>query len=208
MSVKECDHHRGRRRRRCRRLCAWCLIVNFIILFFILLVWAALQPRKPRFIIQDVTVYAFNFSAPNYLTSNFQVTIFSRNPNSKIGIYYDRLVVYAAFQSQQITYFTDIPPVYQGHKDVTVWPPFVAGSNVPVAPYYSAALGQVQNSGLLLLTIKLDGRVRFKIGTFTTGRYNLHVKCPATISFGNQNSGYYVGNAVKFQLSQSCSVTV
>lgn len=212
MSAKDdCGHHGDKRRKIFRRICAGILILAFIILVVVLIVWAVLQPTKPRFILQDATVYAFNLSAPNLLTSNFQITLSSRNPNDKIGIYYDMLDVYANYHAQQITFRTAIPPTYQGHKEINVWSPFIYGTNVPVAPYNSLALGQDQSTGAVLLTIRIDGRVRFKVGTFISSRYHLYVKCPAYINFGSgsNTNGIVVGeNAVKYQLVQSCSVSV
>ncbi|KAI6696508.1 hypothetical protein NL676_016627 [Syzygium grande] len=212
MSVKDsgyCDKHRGKWRRRIKRGCIGLLIFNFFLLITILLAWAIIQPHKPRFVLQDVTVYAFNASVPNLLTSNLQVTIYSRNPNDKLGIYYDRLDTYATYRNQQITLRTSIPPSYQGHKEVDVWSPFLSGTEVPVAPYNSLALNQDQASGAVSLMIKLDGRVRWKLSTFITGRYHLYVKCPAFITFGPRTTGITVGqNAIKYQLIQKCDVTV
>jgi len=210
-NIKECSHHKDRRRKRLRRCCAGLLIFNFILLIIILLIWAILQPKKPQFIIQDATIYAFNVSAPYFITSSIQVTIYSRNPNDKIGVNYDKLDVFATYRSQQITFYTAIPPVYQGHKDVNVWSPFISGVNVPVAPYNGASLTQDQSAGTVALTIKIDGRVRFKVGTYMSRRYHLHVKCPARIDFGSssRSNGVIVsGNAVKYQLTQSCRVSV
>ncbi|GKV31917.1 hypothetical protein SLEP1_g40571 [Rubroshorea leprosula] len=207
--VKKCDHHGAGRRRVFRRILACILIFNLVILITILLIWAILRPTKPRFVLQDVTVYAFNTSTPNFLTSNFQVTISSRNPNNKIGIYYDKLDVYADYRNQQITLRTAIPQTYQGHNDVNVWSPFVYGTDVPVAPYNSIALGQDQSTGAVLLTIKIDGRVRWKVGTFVSGKYHLYVRCPAYMTFGSEGSGVTVGeNAVKYQLVTRCTVSV
>ncbi|KAL5545732.1 hypothetical protein UlMin_005419 [Ulmus minor] len=210
MTSKDCGHHGKYRRKIWRRICAGILIFTFIVLITILIIWAVLQPSKPRFILQDVTVYAFNTSVPNLLTSNFQVTISSRNPNDKIGVYYDRLDVYAVYRNQQITFPTRIPPTYQGHKDVNVWSPFVYGTSVPVAPFNSVGLIQDQSTGSIMLIFKLDGRVRWKVGTFISGKYHFYVKCPAFINLGNNNNnGVVVGqNAVKYQLVQRCSVNV
>ncbi|MGI4370235.1 hypothetical protein ACR2V4_26955, partial [Klebsiella pneumoniae] len=80
--------------------------------------------------------------------------------------------------------------------------------NVPVAPYNTISFGQDQTTGYLRLTIKMDGRVRFKVNTYLSRRYHLYVKCPAFISLGGPTTGILVGNGVKFQLSQRCSVTV
>ncbi|KAJ8754586.1 hypothetical protein K2173_010192 [Erythroxylum novogranatense] len=208
-SAKGCDKHGHKRRKIFRRIFAGILILAFIVLLVVLLVWAILRPSKPRFILQDATVYTFNLSAPNLLTSNIQVTVSSRNPNDKIGIYYDRLDIYASYRSQQITLRTAIQPTYQGHKEINVWSPFLFGNNVPVAPYNGLALGQDQSTGTVFLMIKIDGRVRFKVGAFTSGRYHLYVQCPAYLTFGNRNTGIVVGaNAVKYQLVTSCSVSV
>lgn len=188
----------------------WGIIVFlFIILLAILLIWAILRPTKPTFILLDATVYAFNASQPNFLTSNFQITLSSRNPNDHIGIYYDRLDTYITYRSQQITYRTSIPPSYQGHKEFDVWSPFVYGTNVPVAPFNFLTLSQDQSNGNLYVTVKIDGRVRWKVGTLITGHYHLYVHCPAFIALGNNRNGVYVGdNAVKLQLDQRCSVSV
>lgn len=110
---EDCGKHGWDRRKRFQQLLAGLLIFNFVLLVTVLLVWAILRPQKPRFVLQDVTVYAFNASVPNFLTSNFQLTLSSRNPNSKIGVYYDRLDVYATYRSQQITLRTRILPNYQ-----------------------------------------------------------------------------------------------
>ncbi|GAV57325.1 LEA_2 domain-containing protein [Cephalotus follicularis] len=213
MSAKDCEHHGQTRRKIFRRIFAGILIFLLVILITILIVWAILRPSKPNFILQDATLYALNLSSPNTLTSTFQVTFSSRNPNDNIGIYYDKLNVYANYRNQQITYRTAIPPTYQGHNEVNIWSPLIYGVSVPVAPYNAVALGQDEGSGAILLTIKMDGRVRWKVGTFTTGGYHIFVTCPAFIQFGNgasgNGNGIVVGeNVVKYQLLVSCSVSV
>ncbi|CAI9097613.1 OLC1v1034084C1 [Oldenlandia corymbosa var. corymbosa] len=208
MTEKVCSHHKGKQKRFFQRLCAILLVVAFILLLIFLITWAILQPKKPRFILQDATIFNLTVPAPNILTTNLQVTIYSRNPNSKVGIYYDHLHVYATYHSQQITYYTQIPSVYQGHKDVNIWSPFIYGTMVPIAPYNGLALTQAQSNGGVDLKIRLDGRVKWKVGAVTTGRYHIHVTCQAYIPFGNRGTGIVIGTGVKYQLSQSCSVSL
>lgn len=209
MSVKVCDKHSHRRRKIFRRIIAGILIFILIVLITILIVWAILRPTKPKFILQDATVYVFNISNPNLLTSSFQVTVSSRNPNDNIGIYYDKLDLYATYRGQQITYKTSLPTSYQGHKEINVWSPYVYGNAVPVAPYNAVSLTQDQSSGVIPLMFKIDGRIRWKVGSLITGKYHLYVKCAAFINFGNKQAGIAVGNnAVKYQLVQTCSVSV
>ncbi|XP_050230224.1 NDR1/HIN1-like protein 1 [Mercurialis annua] len=209
MSAKDCGNHGHKSRKLFRRLFAGILIFLFIVLVTILIIWAILRPSKPKFILQDVTVFAFNASNPNYLTSNFQVTFSSRNPNDNVGIYYDKLDIYATYRNQQITLRSSIPNTYQGHKEVNVWSPNVYGTDVPVAPYNAVGLSEDQNAGAVLLMIKMDGRVRFKVGTFVSGKYHLYVRCPAYIQFGSRTAGIIVGeNSVKYSLIIKCSVSI
>ncbi|XVF07555.1 hypothetical protein REPUB_Repub06bG0149300 [Reevesia pubescens] len=209
MSAKDCGNHGKRRRILYRRIIACILVFIVIVLLTILIIWAVLRPSKPRFILQDTTVYAFNTSTQNFLTSSFQVTVSSRNSNDRIGIYYDRLTIYATYMNQQITLRTSIPPTYQGHNEMTVWSPFIYGNMVPIAPDYSATLGSEQAAGSVFVMIKINGRVRWKVGTFVSGRYHLYVRCPAYINFGSKSNGVAVGeNAVKYQFVTRCSVSV
>ncbi|KAL3326941.1 hypothetical protein AABB24_037585 [Solanum stoloniferum] len=211
MSVKECTHHKDKKRKLVRRLFAGILIFLFVVLLTILLVWAILQPKKPRFILQDATIFNFNVSAPNIFSTSIQVTIYARNPNDKIGVYYDKMKTYANYHNQQITYYTQIPSVYQGHKDVNIWSPFVFSNNVPISPYNGPDLKEDQQNGGVWLDFKIDGRVKWRVGTITTGHYHLHVTCNAYVPFGNHpgDGGVVVGNnAVKYQLARSCDVSV
>ncbi|OAY40766.1 NDR1/HIN1-like protein 1 [Manihot esculenta] len=209
MSAKDCGGHGRKRQELCRRIFAGILIFLFLVLLTILLIWAILRPSKPSFVLQDVTVYAFNVSALNYLTSNFQITFSSRNPNDKIGIYYDKLDVYAIYRNQQITLRSAIPSTYQGHNEINVWSPNIYGTDIPVAPYNGWALSEDQSTGAVLLMIKMDGRVRFKVGTFISGRYHLYVRCPAYIQFGSSTTSITAGeNSVKYSVVVGCSVSL
>lgn len=218
---KGCEKHgKCKRHMFWKPFCCCLLLLLFLILLTILIIYLVLRPTKPRFSLQDVSVSELNLSTPDgglildlnnfnpassasrqfLLTSTMQVTVSSRNPNDRIGVYYDRLDVYASYKQQQITLATAIPPNYQGHNDVTVWSPNLVGISVPVSPYLCAELTQDRSAGILLLNIRLDGRVRWKVGTWISGRYHIHVNCPAFVTI---NSGVF-----RFQQIIRCSVDV
>ncbi|KZV30557.1 hypothetical protein F511_05707 [Dorcoceras hygrometricum] len=159
MTAKDCGHHDDDRKAFHRRLFAGLVALIIFILFLILLVWLILRPTKPQVVIQDVTVYAFNLTSPATLTTVLQVTLSTRNPNERIGIYYDRVDVYASYHGQQVTLPTLLPATYQGHKDTTVWSPFLHGNSVPVAPYLAVSLNQDQFTGTVLINIRVAGRI-------------------------------------------------
>lgn len=209
MSEKSCSHHHHHHHRHklLRRWCAAILIIFFVILVVVLIVFAVLQPKKPQFTVQDATVFVLNATAPNAVSTTIQVTIAARNPNSRLGIYYDGLAVFATYTDQQITTFTALPPTYQGPGGATVWSPFVYGTNVPVAPFIGLQLQQDSSHGGVRIKFQINGRVRWKVGAVVTGRFLLHVSCPAYISSLN-SGGIVVNDGVKYQLSTRCSVSV
>ncbi|GER43387.1 late embryogenesis abundant protein [Striga asiatica] len=189
-----------------RRLlaCLFALVVAAILVS--VLVFTIIRPSKPVFTLEDATVFRLNLSAaPNAISAAVQVTVSARNPNGNTGVYYDSLHAYADYRSQQVTYFAAIPPAYQVPRGVDVWSPLVYGDSIPVAPYNGLALAQDAAGGSIPLDIRINGRIRWRLGPIITGRVHLHVDCPAVIPVGR---GVMVGVAVKYQLSQSCSVSV
>ena len=208
MSLKDCEYQEERRKLKRRIFCS-VLAFIFLVLFVIFLIYVILRPSKPHFVLQDVTVLALNTSsAPGFLTTNVQVTVFSRNPNGRIGVYYENLDIFATYRSQQITLPALLPTTYQGHKDVIVWSPFLYGNSVPLAPYLCDMLNQDLMTGMVLLNVKIDGRVKWKVGTWISGSYHIHVNCPAYISFCERKDCIGFGPTVKYQLVKSCTVDV
>ncbi|XP_068662341.1 NDR1/HIN1-like protein 1 [Aristolochia californica] len=204
---KHCGSHDHKRRKLYRRLFAAFLAFIILVLLIVFIIWLVLRPTKPRFSLQDAAVYQFNLSGPNLLTTTVQISLVSRNPNDRIGVYYDRLVVYASYRNQQVTLGTVLPSTYQGDNDVIVWSPFLNGASVPVSPYLGLAIGQDQTVGYYILNIKVDGRVRWKVGTWISGGYHLYVNCPAYFRLdSHSDSGN--GVIVKLQVPVGCSVDV
>ncbi|XP_074577290.1 NDR1/HIN1-like protein 1 [Curcuma longa] len=202
---RDCGHNDGEceRRRIYRRIIAVILVLIALILLVVLIVWLVLRPSRPRFYLQDASLVQLNLTADAaILTSVLQVTLSSRNPNDRIGIYYNRLVAYARYHSQQITASTMLPAVYLTPHEKVVWSPYLFGAAVPLDPNLAAALYQDQQAGYVLLSVRVDGRLRWKVGTWISGRYHLHVNCPALLVLKAGSYDY------RFQQSTRCSVDV
>lgn len=211
MSIEDCGKHgRCKGRRLHLYLAAGALIVIFLILLTILIVWLLLlRPTKPEFYLQDASVLQFNLTAgdSNVLTAVLHVAASSRNPNDRVGIYYDKLDAFAAYRGQQITGYTALPAGYQGHHVATVWSPFLVGEGVPVEEYTAVVMERDAAAGLLVLDVKIEGRLRWKAGPWTYGHRHLNVDCPAIISIdhGTEASG---SSAASFHFRQATSCTV
>ncbi|XP_019179851.1 PREDICTED: NDR1/HIN1-like protein 12 [Ipomoea nil] len=155
------------------------------ILSIITLVWLTLHPSKPHFSLTQADIYQLNLSSPRLLNSSIQLTLLSKNPNTKVGIYYDEIQVYASYKGQQITLYTSLPPFYQGHEESNLLSAYlVAGNGLPVAPSFSYEVQRDQSAGRLVLMLKVNGNLRWKVGTWVSGKYRFNVNCVAMMPFG------------------------
>ncbi|CAL9205396.1 unnamed protein product [Musa hybrid cultivar] len=209
MSKKDCGNHGEHKRHKLfRRLFAAFLLLVIVALLVVLIVWLVLRPTKPKFYLQDTRVVQLNLTTGvGLLTSVFQITLSSRNPNDRIGVYYDRNAAYVLYKGQQITAATALPPGYQGHNDVIVWSPYLFGAAVPLAPYLADGLYQDINAGYILLYLHVDGRLRWKVGTWISDHYHLQVNCPVFLTVDSSNH-YGDGSVPYFHFRQMTSCTV
>ncbi|XP_041990139.1 NDR1/HIN1-like protein 1 [Salvia splendens] len=191
-----------------RRL-ATTLGLFLLLLSFVLVLWLLLLPSKPTFTLQDATVFAFNLSSANALTTTAQVTLSARNSNGRIGIFYDTLEFFAVYRGQQITAPAQLPPAYQGRKESAVWSPFLYGDAVGLAPEIGVALGQDLVAGTPTVNVIVRSKIRWKVGTFVSGGYHLYVNCPAIMNSGGRRSGIGGGEAaITYQFFLDCRVDV
>ncbi|KAF8641906.1 hypothetical protein HU200_067616 [Digitaria exilis] len=211
---KDCGNHGDEDfTQSCRRLLLILLTLVLLAGVVALVVFLVLRPTHPRFVLHDSTLHQLditNTSAP-LLSTVTQVTIASRNPNARVGVLYDRLDVYATYKFQQVTLATRLAPpaINQGYGDVDVWSPVLSGPHVPFAPFLADAMRQDVANGYLVMEVRIDGRVRWKVGSWTSGHYHIFVTCPAYF-IGGRGGGYAVAGAhgLTFKMPTHCSVEV
>ncbi|KAL5214506.1 hypothetical protein ABZP36_003658 [Zizania latifolia] len=217
--IKDCGGHKGCEceREKLYRKCCWALVaLTLLVLFVVLVVWLALRPHKPRFYLQDLSVLCLNVTPPasTYLFTTMQATVAARNINGRVGIYYDKTDVYAEYKGVAITVPTQLPVEYQGHYDQSVWSPFLQSlDHVQLPLYLAVALAQDETAGYVLIDIRVDGWVRWKVGTWISGHYHLRVNCPALLTVNDGKGSYGVNTGggegyFRFQQAAACAVDV
>ncbi|XP_024963021.1 NDR1/HIN1-like protein 26 [Cynara cardunculus var. scolymus] len=174
------------------------------ILLLILLVWFILHPAKPHFSLKEADIYQLVVSGTHLLNSSIQLTLLSTNPNQKVGIYYEEIQVYASYKAQQITLHSYLPPFYQDHKDTNLLSAALVANSLPVAPSFNYELGRDQTAGRLVLNLKANGLLRWKVGTWVSGRYRFYVNCVAVMVFGPSAPA----GPLTFKQGTQCSTTI
>ncbi|KAG2572054.1 NDR1/HIN1-like protein 12 [Panicum virgatum] len=199
---KEKHHRDWILRRCCGAFCACFLTLAAVVGFIVLVIYLALHPSKPSFYLQDVQLRSIDLSDPA-LSLNLQVTIASRNPNERVGVYYMSLDAFATYRDEPVTVAVALPAIYQGHKDASVWSPVLAGESVPVSGGAADAMRQDIAAGYVLLHVRVEGRVKWKVGSWVSGGYHLSVNCPALLA---TSGGAAAGGAFAFSAAAGGAV--
>ncbi|XP_074581060.1 NDR1/HIN1-like protein 1 [Curcuma longa] len=200
------NHEEDKRRHLYHRLFVGFLVLVIAVLLTVLIIWLALRPTKPAFRLEDASLLELNLtltpsSNSPILSAVFQITLSSRNPNDRVGVYYDRLDAFLLYDAQRVSAATSLPAGYQGHGDVTVWSTYLSGGGTLLAPYMADSLAQDERAGFILFHLRVDGRLRWKVGSWMSSRYPLRVSCPALFAVDG-DSGF------RFQRSPECSVDI
>lgn len=98
-----------------------------------------------------------------------------------------------------------MPPFYQGQEESNLLTASLVGNGLPVAPSLRYELGREQTNGrVLVLNLKANGKLRWKVGSWVSGRYRFNVNCVSVIAFGPSMSS---GPLTSTQGAQ-CSTTI
>lgn len=100
-----------------------------------------------------------------------------RNPNKRIGIYYDQIEVRALYEDQRFA-ATNLTRFYQGHKKTDYLSPVFKGQNLLVLEKKDLSkFNSEKDSGSYSIDVKLFLRVRFKLALFKTMKFKPKIEC-------------------------------
>ncbi|KAJ8639676.1 hypothetical protein MRB53_016370 [Persea americana] len=156
-----------------------------VIMIVAFLFWLLIRPLKVKVYVERASLTQFNLASSNTLHYNLSLDVSVRNPNKKIGIYYDTLEARAFYQGQRFDYVS-LPSFYQGHKNTTMLYPIFEGQNF-IALEGSAAddFNREKSEGDFQVDVKIHARVRFKVGPFKSFRFKPDVECELTLPLSN-----------------------
>ncbi|XP_059646591.1 NDR1/HIN1-like protein 10 [Cornus florida] len=170
----------------CTCLCSCIFNLIFQIVFTVLVAvgiallvfWLIFRPNKVKFHVTDATLTDFNFStSTNTLYYNLALNMTIRNPNKRIGIYYDRIEARAYYEDQRFDAVT-MTPFYQGHKMTNTLSPVFQGQNmVMLGSSEVSKYNSDKSDGIYNIDVKLYLRIRFKLGAIKTPKFKPKIEC-------------------------------
>nr|WIW57579.1 late embryogenesis abundant protein LEA9 [Pinus tabuliformis] len=148
------------------------LIVGGLLVF---ITWLVLRPHEPRYYLEYASYPELNLTG-RIMNTRMELNLTTRNPNGRIAIYYYKMEGYIYYGDQRIA-GSDIGHFYQGHKEVRVLQPTLTAHSVMLKEDVARDLRLENSAGTFELKLKLYARIRFKVGSWKSGHYNMRVKC-------------------------------
>ncbi|MED6198157.1 hypothetical protein PIB30_063341 [Stylosanthes scabra] len=174
----------------CKLIISIVVVIGIAVLVF----WLIVRPNEVKFHVTDASLTQFNYSG-NTLKYNLALNFTIRNPNKKLGIYYDSIEARTLFHDARFD--SDLlPTFYQGHKNTTVLSHVFQGQQVvPLSGDQVSELNKEHTKGVYDIRVKLYLKVRFKLGKFKTRKVKPRVTCDLQVPLTSSNGGSSSNNS-------------
>ncbi|CAH8354645.1 unnamed protein product [Eruca vesicaria subsp. sativa] len=197
------SHSHGRRGGGCCCLgdclgCCGCCILSVIFNILIalavvigiaaLIIWLIFRPNAIKFHVTDAKLTQFTLGTDNNLQYNLNLNFTIRNPNRRIGVYYDQIEVRGYYGDQRFG-ASNILPFYQGHKNTSVVGTNLVGQKLVVLNGGDRRdLEEDVKSGIYRVDAKLRLKIRFKFGLIKSWKFRPKIRCDLKVPLGSSNS--------------------
>ncbi|KAJ8641574.1 hypothetical protein MRB53_018268 [Persea americana] len=166
-----------------RGCCLLSALIKFMAVFIIVsgittvVLWIILSPSNMTVHVEKASLMQFNLTNGATLNYNLTLEMSVRNPNKKIGVYYDRMEARAYYDGYRFG-FVPLPTFYQENKNTTtLYPVFHGQSLVALEDYTVQYFNREMNDGFFYIDVMIYGRTSFKIRSYRTKRYKSKFEC-------------------------------
>ncbi|KAG8376821.1 hypothetical protein BUALT_Bualt09G0103700 [Buddleja alternifolia] len=171
----------------CQILCTLLVIVGIVVF----ICWLIFRPNTVKFHVSDASLTQFNLNN-NTLHYNLALNLTIRNPNKRIGIYYDAIEARAFYQGQRFS-TVELQRFYQGTKRTDNLTAEFRGQNlVLLGSNEMSHYNTDRSSGTYGIDVKLYLRIRLKFWFVKSTRVKPKIDCNLKIplsSNGTTSSG-------------------
>ncbi|KAL9224793.1 hypothetical protein vseg_000796 [Gypsophila vaccaria] len=187
----------------CRMIC--CVLSLLIALVVVVGVLAMVfflvfHPKVPDYSIDRLRITDFRLNVDLSLYARFNVRVTAKNPNKKIGIYYEKGGKMGVWYEKTQLCRGAFPGFYQGPLNTTRVEVSLAGQN-QYGSTLMAALQQQQQTGNIPLDLKVDQPVAIRVNSMKLGKVRFLVNCKLTVDSLSSN------NLISIKAS-SCKIRV
>ncbi|PIA54378.1 hypothetical protein AQUCO_00900726v1 [Aquilegia coerulea] len=167
------------------------VIISIIVILGIaaLIFWLVVRPTEVKFYVVGAELKEFNLTNGNTLINyDLSMNITVRNPNKRVGLYYDQLDAIASYKGERFGW-ANMPRFYQGHKNTTNLRADFSGQQLVLLNTFEInQFNQDKNDRYFYIDVKLYSRIRFKIGALKTRRVKPDIECHLRIPLVSNGS--------------------
>ncbi|VVB16723.1 unnamed protein product [Arabis nemorensis] len=177
-------------KKRGRRSC-WCKCVCYTLLLLFLLIvivgavvgilYLVFRPKLPDYNIDRLQLTRFTFNQDSSLSTAFNVTITAKNPNEKIGIYYEDGSRISVLYMQTRLSNGSLPKFYQGHENTTIIVVEMTGYSQNATGLMATMQEEQLLTGSIPLRIRVTQPVRIKLGKLKLMEVRFLVRCGVSV---------------------------
>lgn len=167
----------------CRFIC--CVVVTVLLLAVLAAaalgaLYLVFQPKAPRYSVDRLSVSQFQVDPTLTASARFDVTVTAANPNSRIGIFYERGSSLSVWYDTHRLAQGALPAFYQGRRNTTVLGVVMAGQ-AQLGSAVVAALRDEQQTGAVPLVFRADVPVRVELGSLKLWTVTSRVRCDLVV---------------------------
>jgi hypothetical protein len=164
-------------------------------LFLVIIIAAAIgilylifQPKLPKYTVDKLVVSELTLGTDSSLSATFNVTITAKNPNKKIGIYYEDGSHISGWYNNTKLCEGSMPKFYQGHQNTTVLNLKLTGQTEDANGLLNSVTEERQQTGNIPLVLRVKQPVRVKLGKLKLMEVKFKVKCKLLVDNLTANS--------------------
>ncbi|KHN35511.1 Putative syntaxin-24, partial [Glycine soja] len=166
------------------------ILTTILIIVAILgfLFWFIVRPNVIKFHVTDASLTRFDYTTNNTLHYDLTLNVSIRNPNRRVGVYYDQIEALALYEDVLFGNLT-LGSFYQHHKNTTFVSPIFKGQRVtPLAKVQVSEFDKEKGSGVYTIDLKLFMTVRFKFLLFKSGSLKPKIRCALHVPLKSRNA--------------------
>jgi len=169
--------------------CIISIVLTLLILIAILgaVFYFVYHPKAPNFSINRLQITDLRLNLDLSLYAQFNVRITAKNPNEKIGIYYEKGGKTSVWYTQTQLCHGALPAFYQRPMSTKVLDVQLSGQN-QFGRTLMAALQQQQQTGNIPLDLKVDQPVSIRVGNVKIGKVRVLANCKLIVDSLSSNS--------------------
>ncbi|KAK8568590.1 hypothetical protein V6N13_106495 [Hibiscus sabdariffa] len=181
-------HHNRPRRSYCCCFCCWSVLV---ILVFVLLgaitgtvLYVLYRPHRPSFTLASLRIHRLNLTtsadfSSSHLSTLFNLTLSSENPNSYLSFSYDPFVISCVSSNSDVFLGNGALPAFvsESKNDTTLKGVVVATSSDLDVDTANSLRADLKKKNGVSLKVEMDTRVMVKMGGLKSNKVGIRVSC-------------------------------